>query len=51
MGLLLNDSNGNKNKKIQLRDNDTLCIWFYEYSNDQFLLKEKIQNNWIPQIF
>ncbi|MFY9418101.1 MAG: hypothetical protein WAP17_03305 [Bacteroidales bacterium] len=39
------DSNGNLIKKIQLRDNDTLCIWIYEYSNDHFLLKEKIQNN------
>ena len=39
------DSNGNLIKKMQLRDNDTLCIWFYEYSNDHFLLKEKIQNN------
>lgn len=39
------DSNGNLIKKIQLRDNDTLGIWIYEYSNDNFLLKEKIQNN------
>jgi len=39
------DSNGNLIKKIQLRDNDTLGIWIYEYSNDHFLLKEKIQNN------
>ncbi len=39
------DSNANLIKKIQLRDNDTLCIWIYEYSNDNFLLKEKIQNN------
>lgn len=39
------DSNGNLIKKIQLRDNDTLCIWIYEYSNEHFLLKEKIQNN------
>ena len=39
------DSNGNLIKKMQLRDIDTLCIWFYEYSNDHFLLKEKIQNN------